>query len=146
MGRKTIPLHFCKVNIPLMMFRLADGKERYAIIDTGSDSTTLSIDLKDHLKTKESDVKTRIIGVNGKSKYNTLMQAATKVKVETDGGEEIEVLLGGVLYDMTAVLSHFQKKNGELFDVSALIGGDFLKYYNAEIDYENKTLTIDGDE
>ena len=52
MERKTVPFRFCKSKVPLVTFRLA-GEEHYAIIDTGSETTMLSNQLEEHLKTRE---------------------------------------------------------------------------------------------
>lgn len=143
MERKTVPLRFCKSKVPLVTFRLA-GVEHYAIIDTGSEITMLNVDLKDIIKTKEVEGEGSMVGVNGKNEYSRITQGACSANLETTDGEQVSVVLGGVLYDMKALSSHFRDKNGEYIPISAIIGGEFLKHYNAKIDYKKKTLTIDG--
>ena len=143
MERKVIPLRFCKSKVPLVTFLLA-GTEHYAIIDTGSETTMLGLDLRNSVKTKELDGEGSLVGMNGRSEYNKITQGACYVTFDTTEGERVEVAFGGLMYDLKAISSHFKDKNGEFIPISAIIGGEFLKYYNAKIDYKKKTLTIDG--
>lgn len=142
MERKTVPLRFCKSRVPLVTFRLA-GEEHYAIIDTGSDLTMLDVSLKDKIKTKEIDVEMSYVGVNGGSEYHKVVQGACKAEMITSENESVNVVFGGMMYDMKAISSHLESRNKERIKVSILIGGDFLKRYNAKIDYKKKTFTID---
>ena len=142
MERKTVPLRFCKSRVPLVTFRLA-GEEHYAIIDTGSEISIISEELKDRIKTKEIDAETNLVGVNGSTGYRNLVQGACRISLGTNDGEEIEVVLAGMVSNLDAVSSHFKDKNGEFIPIAALIGGDFLKHYNAKIDYKKKTFAID---
>lgn len=144
MERKTIPLRFCKSRIPLVTFRLA-GEEHYAIIDTGSEVSIISEGLRDRIKTKELGVETNLVGVNGGTGYRNLVQGACHATLVTSGGEDVEVVLGGMLSDLRAISSHFRDKNGEFIPIAVLIGGDFLKHYEAKIDYKKKLLTINDE-
>lgn len=142
MERKTVPLRFFKSKVPLVTFRLA-GEEHYAIIDTGSDITMIDVSLKDKIKTKEIDVQMSYVGVNGGSEYQKVVQGACKAEMITSENESVNVVFGGMMYDMKVISSHLESRNKEHIIVSVLIGGDFLKRHNAKIDYKKKTLTID---
>ena len=142
MERKTVPLRFCKSRVPLVTFRLA-GEEHYAIIDTGSEISIISEELKDRIKTKEIDAETNLVGVNGSTGYRNLVQGACRISLGTNDGEEIEVVLAGMVSNLDAVSSHFKDKNGEFIPIAALIGGDFLKHYKAMVNYQNDTLSIE---
>lgn len=144
MERKTIPLRFCKSRIPLVTFRLA-GEEHFAIIDTGSEVSIISEGLRDRIKTKELGVETNLVGVNGGTGYRNLVQGACHATLVTSGGEDVEVVLGGMLSDLKAISCHFRDKNGEFIPIAILIGGDFLKHYEAKIDYKKKLLTINDE-
>lgn len=144
MERKTVPLRFCKSRVPLVTFRLA-GEEHYAIIDTGSEISIISEELKDRIKTKEIDAETNLVGVNGSTGYRNLVQGACRISLGTNDGEEIEVVLAGMVSNLDAVSSHFRDKNGEFIPIAALIGGDFLKHYQVKIDYSDNTLSIKTD-
>lgn len=143
MERKTVPLRFCKSKVPLVTFRLV-GEDYYAIIDTGSETTMLGIQLNGLVKIRELEGEGSLVGMNGKSEYNKITQGACCATLETVDGEQVEVVLGGMMYDLTVISSHFKNKNDEFIPISAIIGGEFLKHYNAKIDYKKKTLTIDG--
>lgn len=142
MERKTVPLRFCKSRVPLVTFRLA-GSEHHAIIDTGSEITIIDESLKDSIKTKEIDVETNFVGVNGSTGYRNLVQGACRITLQASDGEEVEAVLAGMVSSLDAVANHFRDKNGEYIKISALVGGDFLKHYQAKIDYKKKTLTIE---
>lgn len=145
MNRKTIPLRFCKSKVPLITFRLAGDEEYYALIDTGSEITMLDISMKDKIKTKEIEGETSLVGVNGGSEYQNLLQGACDVCFTTADDENIKIVVGGMVHDMKAISHHFKDKNGAFIPISILIGGDFLKHYNAKIDYKKKTLTLDSE-
>ena len=144
MERKTIPLRFCKSKVPLVTFRLA-GEEHYAIIDTGSETTMLGNQLKEHLKTREIEGSGALVAMNGRNEYSKITQGVCRATLETEGGEQIQVVLGGLMYDLSAISSHFRHKNNQHIPIAAIIGGEFLKHYNAKIDYSDNTLSINTD-
>ena len=144
MERKTVPLRFCKSKVPLVTFRLA-GEEHYAIIDTGSETTMLSNQLEEHLKTREIEGSGALVAMNGRNEYSKITQGVCRATLETKDGEQVEVVLGGLIYDLTAISSHFRHKNDQYISIAAIIGGDFLKYYQARIDYKNKIMTINDE-
>ena len=94
------------------------------------------------LKTKEIEAETSLVGVNGGSGYRNLVQGVCRARLNT-GEEEVQVILGGMLYDLHHLSSHFIIDDGEPIKIAALIGGEFMEHYNAKIDYKKRTLTID---
>ena len=144
MERKTIPLRFCKSKVPLVTFRLA-GEEHYAIIDTGSETTMLSNQLEERLKTREIEGSGALVAMNGRNEYSKITQGVCRATLETEGGEQIQVVLGGLMYDLSAISSHFRHKNNQHIPIAAIIGGEFLKHYKTRIDYRDNTLSIETD-
>ena len=144
MERKTIPLRFCKSKVPLVTFLLA-GEEHYAIIDTGSETTMLGNQLKEHLKTREIEGSGALVAMNGRNEYSKITQGVCRATLETEDEEQIQVVLGGLMYDLSAISSHFRHKNNQHIPIAAIIGGEFLKHYNAKIDYSDNTLSIKTD-
>lgn len=141
MGENVIPLRFRKSKVPLVTFRLADGEVYYAIVDTGSEISLLSADLKDKIETREIESSANLVGVNGKTGYKQLLEGTAKpVFVTPDEGYELK----GLLYDLGSLSNHFKDSKGNMVSISALIGGDFLKRYNAKIDYENSIMTVNS--
>ena len=141
MVENVIPLRFCKSKVPLVTFRLADGEVHHAIVDTGSEISLLSADLKDRIETREIESSANLVGVNGKSGYKKLLEGKVNPKFVT-ADEEYE--LKGLLYDLGSISNHFKDRKENTINISAIIGGDFLKKYNAKIDYEKSVITINS--
>ena len=145
MERKTIPFYFCKSKVPLAVFRLRNGKKYVAVIDTGSEVSMFDPDLKDDgLDTIENGDETSFVGVNGESGTVSIVHVSDELDFKTKDGEIISVPIAGILYDMKELTSVFQRKFNKDIVISAILGSDFLKEYNAKIDFKNKTLTIDA--
>ena len=144
MERKTIPLLFRQSEIPLVRFRLGD-KMYYAIVDTGSEVSIIDEEMKDKIKTREINAETSLVGVNGGTGYRNLVQGACYATMETKDGEEVKVVLGGMLNDLSALSCHFRDEDGQYIPISIIIGGDFLSHYKALIDYRNNSLSIKSD-
>ena len=147
MTRRIIPLRFCKSKVPLVTFGLADNDELYyAIIDTGSEISIINDSLRSKIKTKEIDAETNLVGVNGGTGYRNLTQGVCNLVFNDLNEESVSAVVGGMVSDLKAISSHFKNKNDEYIPIAIIIGGDFLKHYNAKINYRNKTLTIDVEE
>lgn len=144
MERKTIPLLFRQSEIPLVRFRLGD-KMYYAIVDTGSEVSIIDEEMKDKIKTREINAETSLVGVNGGTGYRNLVQGVCRATMETKDGEEVKVVLGGMLSDLSVLSRHFREDDGRYIPISILIGGDFLSHYKALIDYRNNSLSIKSD-
>ena len=141
MGKKIIPLHFCKSKVPLIVFEIGD-KKYYAILDTGSEITLISDKLKDIINIVDSDLQTSFTGVGGSTEYQNVKQGCSNIILKDKDDEVVTAVIGGAFYNLKSVSSHFKDKSGEFIDISAIIGGDFLKHYEAKINYKEKTLTL----
>ena len=99
--------------------------ELEAIVDTGSAGTVFDIDLFDiELLTRDPEI-VNIVGVGGKQEV--LQQTVEQVRI------------GEIL------IEQFPAQFGDLdnaFDIKGIIGGDFLNYLDAVIDYEKKIITF----
>ena len=145
MNRKTIPFYFCKAKVPLAIFRLKNGKKYVAVIDTGSEVSMFDPGLQDEgLNTLDNGDETSFVGVNGESGTVSIVHVSDELDFKTKDGEIISVPITGILYDMTDLTNVFQRKFNKDIVISAIIGSDFLKEYNAKIDFKNKTLTLDA--
>lgn len=143
MTRRIIPLRFCKSKVPLVTFRLVDNDELYyAIIDTGSEISIINDSLRSKIKTKEINAETNLVGVNGGTGYRNLTQGVCSIVFNDLNEENVNAVVGGMVSDLKAISSHFKNRNDEYISIAIIIGGDFLKHYNAKIDYKKKTLTI----
>ena len=145
MGRIIIPMYFCKSRVPLVLFRLEGDEKHVGIIDTGSEISMFDFSLKDSGMSEVNDgTETSFIGVNGSGKTSKVSQVKGDVTFKTKDDEHFKVKVDGVLFDFGSLTEAFQRRTDKNISISALFGSDFLKKYNARINYRNKTLTIDG--
>lgn len=143
MSRIEIPLYYCKSRVPLVLFRLTDdGDKHVGIIDTGSEVSMFDYSLKGSGMDEMNDgVDTSFIGVNGSGKTSKVSQVKGELvfrSAETDCVVQAE----GVLFDFGSLTEAFQRRTEKDISISALLGSDFLKKYDAKIDYRRKKLTI----
>ena len=144
MARITIPLYYCKSKVPLVLFRAGGDEKRIGFIDTGSEVSMFDPSLMDEgFHTKVTSGETNFVGVNGEGESIKveLVKGNIAFKEKNNACHIIEMT--GVTYDCSALTDAFRKKTEKNISISAIFGSDFLKEYNAKIDYKNKTLTID---
>ena len=144
MERKVIPFYFCKSRIPLVVFSLGDDKPFFVgVIDTGSEVTMFDYKMKDQgLTVLDTQEETSFVGVNGESGSKSLTKFRDFIRFTTKEHVPVSVPVSGILYDMTGLTEVFTRKLGKDITISAIFGADFLKEYNAKIDFRNKTMTI----
>ena len=145
MERVTIPLYYCKSRIPLVMFRLGEDTKYIGIIDTGSEVSMFDHSLKGcGVSSAEADEETSFVGVNGESDSGRIRRVGATVNFKQKNGELCPVEACGVYYDFTNLKEVFTRRTGKDMPVVAIFGSDFLKEYNAKIDYRSKVLIIDN--
>lgn len=144
MSRITVPLYYCKSRVPLVTFRALCGISRVALIDTGSEVSMFDQSLIGQgMRVVDEGKETNFVGVNGDGGTSRITRVEGIVGMKTRDGENKDVPVSGVIYDFTSLTDIFRKRTKKEVTVSALLGSDFLKAYNAKIDYKNKILTID---
>ena len=127
----------CASEIPLITFRLDNGTEGVAVVDTGSEQTVFdSAFIKENddcFKFKEGRTYS-LIGIATESE-------AMAVSIATSfhfGGETIEI--AGVSADMSSLRSHFKKSYGDQFDIVAIFGSDMMLKLGTKIDFIKKEI------
>lgn len=144
MGRIIIPLYYCKSKVPLVLFRAGGDEKRIGFIDTGSEVSMFDPSLMvEGFESVESSGETNFVGVNGEGESTKVELIKGDVVFSEKNGERHAVETLGVTYDFSALTDAFRRKTEKNISISAIFGSDFLKEYNAKIDYKNKTLTID---
>lgn len=144
MGRIVIPLYYCKSKVPLVLFRTDGDEKRIGFIDTGSEVSMFDLSLMvEGFKSVESSGETNFVGVNGEGESTKVELIKGDVVFSEKNGERHAVETVGVTYDFSALTDAFRRKTEKNISISAIFGSDFLKEYNAKIDYKNKTLKID---
>lgn len=132
-----VPFMACASEIPLITFRLDNGTEGVAVVDTGSEQTVFdSAFIKENddcFKFKEGRTYS-LIGIATESE-------AMAVSIATSfhfGGETIEI--AGVSADMSSLRSHFKKSYGDQFDIVAIFGSDMMLKLGTKIDFIKKEI------
>ena len=146
MGRITIPLYYCKSKVPLVLFRAGGDEKRIGFIDTGSEVSMFDFSLVDDgFRAGEISGETNFVGVNGEGESTKveLVKGDITFKEKNNACHVIEMT--GVTYDFSALTDAFRKKTEKDITISAIFGSDFLKEYNAKIDFMDNTLSIETD-
>lgn len=134
-----IPLLFCDSKVPLVCFGVAD-KKYYAIIDTGSEISMYDFSMKNLFDMIQDLPRSSCVGINGRAEFNASTVLAGSIILN-----EKEFKLNGLLYNLIQFSHHFKDDIENDIEISAIIGSDFLKKYNAVIDFDNKELILSYD-
>lgn len=136
--RIRIPFENTSVEAPIVKFTLGNGKYGYAVIDTGSEMTHLDgvfvKENKDQFSMERTECSIEMVGVAGTTSV-PIVNATTTITVS---GEQVEIK--GMLHKLSHLVTKIDGDKEEY--VVALVGSDFLKQYNADIDYKKRTITL----
>ena len=145
MKKYTLPFIQSKSILPFVKLTSPEGKEIYALVDSGSESTLINKSFKkDYPGIIQSSTvigKTKMTGFAGE-KEMVLLQAEAKVPMLTDKGEASSIEFKGYVDDLTTLSSHVSKIYGVEWSFSILIGSDPLCSLKAKIDYSNNALVL----
>lgn len=137
MKKVKIPFTKLREHVPFVKFKLKDGTEGTAVVDTGSEATFFDKKFVEEHKDqfKISDVKglMNVVGI-GDNKSVRLQY------VETD----LYFYNGCFMMPETVPidLGHISKQLGSSIKIDALFGSDFLCYTNAKLDFMKKELIL----
>lgn len=135
----TIPLLKFESKVPVIKITVGD-RDLYALLDTGSESTLMDENLvkEGAVKSKKIDRKISFVGLGGGSEKIDITIASDDFQVT----KEDKIHIAGISTDMSRIASHFRESYGSEIVLSAVLGCDFLDSYNAVIDFDNHTLTV----
>lgn len=137
MKKVKIPFTPIRENVPFIKFRLKDGTEGTAVVDTGSEATFFDKDFVEEHKDQFNifDVKgfMNVVGI-GDNKSVKLQY------IETDlCFDDMRI----PMFDTVPIdLGHISKQLGASIKMDALFGSDFLSYTNAKLDFMKKELIL----
>lgn len=141
----TLPFVPCTSVIPIVKFTTVDGKEIYAIVDSGSESTlinkTFKKDFPGIIQSQKVLGKMTAIGIGGE-KEMAVIEAIAQVPAKTDKGETGTVEITGLVEDLSTLTAQMKKMHNVEWIISMLIGGDTLSKLTANIEYKKKNLTL----
>lgn len=145
MKKYTFPLAETKSTIPFICFPMADGREIYALVDTGSESTMLDrsliADYPDIIKSIAPMGKTSFVGVGGKKEVE-VEYARIDIPMEDSGTGEGNLRILGLLDDLSPISSHIKEHYGTPESMTILIGSNCLRAYGAMIDLKKGNITF----
>lgn len=128
----------CDSDIPVIRMSL-DDTDAYAIVDTGSEMTVFDekfLEGLEKVKIKELDGTVGFSGIDGSSNVPKRC-ARLKARFPGDNGNSYASgKINGLAYDLSGI----SKKLG--VKVSAIIGGDTLRQFNARIDCKQRVVTL----
>ena len=138
MRRKKIKFSNQCQDVPVIKLTLGNGKDIYALVDTGSESTiidkTTIKESKDLFHIIRKSEKTSFIGVAGNTEV-PIVEASTTVTIS---GESLN--LNGIVMD----LSHITK-DSESIKLSVILGCHLLKELEAKLDFKDKSIMLNND-
>lgn len=138
MRRKKIKFSNQCQDVPVIKLTLGNGKDIYALVDTGSESTiidkTTIKENKDLFHIIRKREKTSFIGVAGNTEV-PIVEASTTVTIS---GESLN--LNGIVMD----LSHITK-DSESIKLSVILGCHLLKELEAKLDFKDKSIMLNND-
>ena len=138
MRRKKIKFSSQCQDVPVIKLTLGNGKDIYALVDTGSESTiidkTTIKENKDLFHIIRKSEKTSFIGVAGNTEV-PIVEASTTVTIS---GESLN--LNGIVMD----LSHITK-DSESIKLSVILGCHLLKELEAKLDFKDKSIMLNND-
>ena len=127
----TIPFEIIPDNdVPIIKFYL-DEKPRYAVVDSGAESTLFDVSIKKFLHVVSSE-EISIVGVSGESQQSFIDSAEATIWMKGYGKQVGIINVRGYMNNLSHISEHFLGKNGT---VSAILGSDMLNHFNAKIDY-----------
>ena len=132
----------CPSEVPIVKFTLGNGAEGFGVVDTASETTVFDKDFvkenKDAFHIKLSDEMTNVVGINN-SKPVQIRTVVTKATLDGTGYS-----MEGMAFEVRHLSGHFKTMYDMDLNIELIIGSDFLKQYNAIINFEEKNLVLDA--
>lgn len=145
MMKITLPFVPCTSVIPIVKFTTVDGKEIYAIVDSGSESTLINKTFKKAfpgiIQSHKVLGKMTAIGIGGE-KEMAVIEAVARIPAQSDKSEAGAIEITGMVDDLAALTAQIKKMHNVEWNLSMLIGGDTLGQFSARIDYSKKIVTL----
>lgn len=148
--RKATKLIYKNLGIPLITFKLADGTEGEALIDTGSESSLFDkAFVKDHksqFKIVNTGQKMEQIAFGGKT-TTPIIKLTVSFYLKTYRGKKLfaSIIEDALLSDLSIVNKDIAEARNVNNAFQAIIGTDILKKLHADINYENNTIIFDSE-
>lgn len=141
MKQLTIPFKRKKVKVPIIEC-CCEGFYIQAIIDTGSESNVFDESfLKDNNLVGEDGCEMDLVSLGSSNNKHIVYTIESALSFDADNRTQ-SYQITGISADLSVVNEHLKVKYKENKPVSLIIGNDFLKQYNAKINYKTKDITL----
>jgi hypothetical protein len=132
-----IPFVKNKSAVPVIRVRLNNGKEGYAVVDTGSESTMFDMQFvkknKNYFEIQTTDSKMNLIGMSSSAEV-PLIRATTHLRFRES--PDADVKANGLVVD----LSHLTDNVGR--QVAMIIGSKLLAQVRGKVNYDRRYLSV----
>ena len=149
MKKYAFPFFESKSLVPFIKFTTEDGKDLFALVDSGAESTLFDKSLVDEcpevVKSTVALGTMSMVGINGK-RETTVEGARLSLPATTVDGRDGRIGLKAISDDLSTLSEHVKKVYGTPEKMSLLIGGGALRALNAKIDYAKKVITFSLEE
>lgn len=149
MKKYSFPFFESKSLVPFIKFTTEEGKDIFALVDSGSESTLFDRSLMEEcpevIKSTVALGTISMVGINGK-RETTVDGARLSLPATTVDGREGRIGLKAVSDDLSTLSEHVKKVYGSPEKMSLLIGGGALRALHAKIDYAKKVITFSLEE
>ena len=132
---ETIP----ESDVPIVKFYL-DDKPRYAILDSGAESTLFDKSISHLLRFMKSE-EVSIVGVSGETERANIDIVETKMWMQ-DSTRQIGILnVKGYINSLSHISEHFLGPDSDK-TISAILGSDMLNHFDATMDFIKHEVTF----
>ena len=149
MKKYSFPFFESKSLVPFIKFTTEEGKDIFALVDSGSESTLFDRSLMEEcpevIKSTVALGTISMVGINGK-RETTVDGTRLSLPATTVDGREGRIGLKAVSDDLSTLSEHVKKVYGSPEKMSLLIGGGALRALHAKIDYAKKVITFSLEE
>ena len=132
---ETIP----ESDVPIVKFYL-DNKPRYAILDSGAESTLFDKSISNLLHFMKSE-EVSIVGVSGETERANIDIVETRMWMQSNTRQIGILNVQGYINNLSHISEHFIGSDGDK-TISAILGSDMLNHFDATMDFIKHEVTF----
>lgn len=139
MGKK-ISVKFVTFESKVPIVEVRSGEFAFhALVDTGSESTLFDPEVtrKGTVKPVKTGKKMDFVGLSGKTQRQEILAVHDDFVI---GNQPVNIF--GLLSDLSSLRGHIKEMYGKEMPIHAILGSDFLKHYDAILDFEEQTMNL----
>lgn len=148
MERHKLKFIDCRVDIPVVSFSLDNRQSYCAIVDSGAEQTIFDsglIQTSDKAFSDERLADVSITGITDSLQHKAVRQVRADIILDCLDEGDVTVQADGVVFSLDHVNACFIRNSDPPVRISAILGTDFLKRYNAKLNFKKMEMTLDYD-